>query len=117
VVVVNMSENNADKIMRDTFGNRMCYYHAHQADNIGMIVCMVVENTAGYKLMTGNDELSAPWYYAYFETYRDENGKLDMVAMNKAIEDSVNRRNEEIGINRKDMMNIIASSMRASNIR
>ena len=115
-MVVNMRENNADKTMRDTFGNRMCYYNAHHADNIGMIVCMVVEHTAGYRPMTGNHELSAPWYYAYFETYRDENGKLDMVAMNKVVEDSVNKRNEEIGISREDKNIIIASSMRVSDI-
>lgn len=112
----NMRENNADKTMRDTFGNRMCYYNAHESDDVGMIVCMVVENTAGYRPMTGNHELSAPWYYAYFKNYRDENGKLDMVAMNKVVEDSVNKRNEEIGISREDKNIIIASSMRVSDI-
>lgn len=113
-----MARNNAeDKVMRDTFGNRMCYYNAHEADERGMIVCMVVENTAGYRPMTGQGELAMPWYYAYFDDYRDEDGKLDMTAMNKAIGESVNRRNEDIGISRTDMMNIVASSMRVSNVR
>ena len=95
-----------DAVLRDTYGNRMCYYNAHHSDEHGIIVCMVTEN------MTGKGELSAPWYYAYFDTYKDENGKLDMTAMNKAIEDSVNKRNEEIGISKKDKMEIVMSSMR-----
>jgi hypothetical protein len=102
--------------MKDENGNRMCYYNAHEADEHGVIVCMVTENIAGYRRMIGKDELSAPWYYAYFDAYRDEDGKLDMTTMNKVIEDSVNRRNKKIGISRKDMMDIVTSSMRVSNI-
>ncbi len=97
--------------LRDRYGNRMCYYNAHESDEHGVIVCMVVENMRGYRPMIGNDPLQAPWYYAYFNTYKDEDGKLDMTAMNKAIEDSVNKRNEEIGISRKDKMEIVSSSM------
>ena len=118
IVATNMVRNNAeDKIMRDTFGNRMCYYNAHEADDNGMIVCMVVENTAGYRPMTGRDAMALPWYYAYFDDYKDEDGKLDMVAMNKAVEDSVDRRNKEIGISYSDMMDIVMSSMFVSNVR
>ena len=113
-----MAGNNADdKVIRDAFGNRMCYYNAHEADDYGVIVCMVVENTAGYRPMTGQGELAMPWYYADFDAYRNEDGKLDMVAMNEAIKKSVNRRNKEIGISYSDMMDIVTSSMRASNVR
>ena len=101
-----------DAVLRDRYGNRMCYVNLHEADEHGVIVCMVVENMRGYRPMTGKGELSAPWYYAYFDTYKDENGKLDTKAMNKAIEDSVNKRNEEIGISKKDKMEILMSSMR-----
>ena len=101
-----------DAVLRDRYGNRMCYANLHHSDEHGIIVCMVAENMRGYMPMTGKGELSAPWYYAYFDTYKDENGKLDMTAMNKAIEDSVNKRNEEIGISKKDRMDIMLSSMR-----
>ena len=101
-----------DSVLRDNYGNRMCYYNAHHSDERGIIVCMVTENMRGYMPMTGKGELSTPWYYAYFDTYKDENGKLDMTAMNKAIKESVIKRNEEIGISKKDMMEIVASSMR-----
>ena len=101
-----------DKIMRDRYGNRMCYVNVHEADEHGVIVCMVVENMRGYRPMTGKGELSAPWYYAYFDTYKDEDGKLDMTTMNKAIKESVNKRNEEIGISKQDRIDIMFSSMR-----
>ena len=66
-------KNKEDKIMRDTFGNRMCYYNALEADDNGMIVCMVVENTAGYRPMTGRDAREV--YDNEFEsTRRWENG-------------------------------------------
>ena len=118
IVATNMVRNNAeDKIMRDTFGNRMCYYNALEADDNGMIVCMVVENTAGYRPMTGRDAMALPWYYANYDDYKDENGKLDRVAFDKAVEDSVDRRNEDIGISRKDMRDIVMSSMFVSNVR
>ena len=41
-----------------------------------------------------------------------ENGKLDMTAMNKVIDESVIKRNKEIGISKKDRMDIMFSSMR-----
>ena len=105
------AEARKDAVLRDRYGNRMCYVNLHEADEHGVIVCMVVENMRGYRTMRGNDPLQAPWYYAHFDTYKDENGKLDMKAMNKAIEDSVNKRNEEIGISKKDRMDIMLSSI------
>ena len=102
--------------MKDENGNRMVAYNAYETDGNGVIWCMVVENEAGYRPMTGRDELAAPWYLASFENHADKDGKVNYKTLWENAERTVKSANERDGYSEKDVMLIVASSMRAQNI-
>ena len=64
--------------------------------------------------MTGSHPLQAPWYLAYFENHTGEDGKVDYTALWKNAEATVDSWNKDNGLTRKEAMDIVASSMRAS---
>ena len=100
--------------MKDENGNRMVAYNAQESDDNGIIWCMVSENVAGYRPMTGRDELAMPWYLSHLEHHTDEDGKVDWVAAHKRADETAAKYNESNGYTSKDTMEIVASSMRAS---
>ena len=93
--------------MKNRDGKRMVAYNAHMTDVVGVIWCEVEEDTAGYRPMTGSHPLQAPWYLG-------EDGKVDYTALWKNAEATVDRWNQDNGSTRKEAMDIVASSMRAS---
>ena len=94
-------------------GKRMVAWNGHISDDVGAIWCMVVEDRAGYKAMTGRDELAAPWYLARLDDHRDEDGKVDYAALWRAAQRTVDEWNEEHGYSRSEATEIVTSSMRA----
>tara|TARA_A100001391_G_scaffold198024_1_gene179120 strand:+ start:651 stop:977 length:327 start_codon:yes stop_codon:yes gene_type:complete len=94
-------------------GKRMVAWNGHISDDVGAIWCMVVEDEAGYRPMTGRDELAAPWYLARLDDHRDEDGKVDYAALWRAAQRTVDEWNEEHGYLRSEAMEIVTSSMRA----
>jgi hypothetical protein len=101
--------------MKDENGNRMVAYNAHETDDNGVIWCMVVENEAGYRPMTGRDELAAPWYLASFESHTDEGGKVNYKTLWENAEKTADFYNESNGYTRREALDIVSSSMRAQN--
>ena len=93
-------------------GKRMVAWNGHISDDVGAIWCMVVEDEAGYRPMTGRDELAAPWYLARLDDHRDEDGKVDYAALWEHAEKTVNSWNEEHGYSRLEALEVVASSMR-----
>ena len=102
--------------MKDENGNRMVAYNAYETDDNGVIWCMVVENEAGYRPMTGRGEGASPWYLASFENHTDEDGKVNYKTLWENAERTVKSVNEKDGYSEEDVMLIVASSMRAQNI-
>lgn len=94
-------------------GKRMVAWNGHISDDVGAIWCMVVEDEAGYRPMTGRDELAAPWYLARLDDHRDEDGKVDYAALWRAAQRTVDEWNEEHGYSRSEATEIVTSSMRA----
>jgi len=101
-----------DKQMKDRYGKRMVAYNAHITDDNGVIWCMVVEDERGYRPMTGRDELTAPWYLARLEDHTDEDGKVDYPALWKAANEVAEEYNWENGYTPKEVLEVVASSMR-----
>ena len=100
--------------MKDENGNRMVAYDALITDEYGVIWCMITENIAGYQSMAGDpDKLQAPWYLACFEHHKREDGSIDYGAAHKRAKEIANQWNAENGFTEKDVMEIVASSMRA----
>jgi len=93
-------------------GKRMVAYNAHMTDEHGVIWCMVVEDEAGYRPMTGSDPLAAPWYLARLENHTDEDGKVDYKALNENAEKTADSYNEKNGYTREEVLEIVSSSMR-----
>ena len=91
---------------------RMVAWNAHTTDDVGVIWCMVIEDEAGYRPMTGRGELSSAWYLARLADHTDEDGKVNYTSLWAAAEEVVDAYNEEQGISRKEAMEIVASSMR-----
>ena len=94
-------------------GKRMVAWNGHVSDDVGAVWCMVVEDEAGYRPMTGRDELAAPWYLARLDDHRDEDGKVDYAALWRAAQRTVDEWNEEHGYSRSEATEIVTSSMRA----
>ena len=92
-------------------------YNAHMVDEYGVIWCEVIEDESGYRPMTGNDPLATPLYLASKANHTDEDGNVDYTALWKNAEDTVNKINEERGDTRKEVMELVTSSMRVSRIR
>lgn len=68
------------------------YYPPH-----GYIPALVTENEAGYQLMSGKDEHTAPWYWGpSLELARETANKLNM---------------ERWGITEEEALKIVSSSM------
>lgn len=105
--------------MRDTDGKRMVAYNCDVADATGIIHCIVKEDEAGYRPMTGkrDDPLAAPWYFARWDNHLNENGTTNHAAARTAAEKLVDKLNEEHGYSKRDVLDIVASSMRAQNQR
>ena len=94
-------------------GKRMVAGNGHISDEEGVVWCTVVEDEAGYRPMTGNDELAAPWYLARLDDHRDEDGKVDYKALWLNAEQTADSYNEEQGYSRSEAAEIVTSSMRA----
>lgn len=94
---------------------RMIAYNAHMTDDEGVIWCMVVENEAGYRPMTGSDPLQAPWYLARLDNHRDEDGKVNFTTLWENAKETVDSWNKDQGYSSRDVMQILASSHRAQN--
>jgi len=105
-----------DKQLRDENGKRMVAYNAHMTDEHGVIWCMVSEDTAGYRPMTGKDELSVPWYLARLSDHTDEEGKVDYSALWKSADTVADAFNWDNGYTPKEVMLVVSSSMRAQNL-
>jgi len=103
--------------MRDTDGKRMVAYNCDVADATGIIHCIVKEDEAGYRPMTGTDPMQMPWYFAHFDNHLNEDGTVNHAAARTAAEKLVDKLNEEHGYSKRDVMDIVASSMRAQNQR
>jgi len=103
--------------MRDTDGKRMVAYNCDVADATGIIHCMVKEDEAGYRPMTGTDPMQMPWYFARWDNHLNENGTTNHAAARKAAEKVVDKLNERDGYSKRDVMDVDASSMRAQNQR
>lgn len=104
--------------MRDTDGKRMVAYNCDVADATGIIYCMVKEDEAGYRPMTGTDPMQMPWYFAHYDNHRCEvTGEIDHTAAREAAMKLVDKVNEEHGYSKRDVMDVVASSMRAQNQR
>ena len=94
-------------------GNRRVVYNAHMVDEYGVIWCEVEEDTAGFYPMTGRDPLAMPWYLASKSNHTDEDGKVDYEALWENAERTVDKINEERGYTKREVMDIVTSSMRA----
>tara|TARA_R100001443_G_scaffold21560_1_gene33821 strand:- start:378 stop:722 length:345 start_codon:yes stop_codon:yes gene_type:complete len=105
-----------DKQLRDENGKRMVAYNAHMTDERGVIWCMVSEDTAGYRPMTGKDELSMPWYLARLSDHTDENGKVDYTALWKSADKVASDWNWDNGYTPSEALRIVGSSMRVQNM-
>ncbi len=97
-------------------GKRMVAYNAYMTDDEGVIWCMVVEDEAGFRPMTGRDELAAPWYLARLDNHRDEDGKVNYAALWLNAEQTADKYNEENGYSRSEALEIAASSMKAQRL-
>lgn len=111
--------NIIDRIEREAKENkinkrdkRMVAWNAHTTDDVGVIWCMVIEDEAGYRPMTGRGELSSPWYLARLANHTDEDGKVNYTSLWAAAEKVVDIYNEGQGISREEAVEIVASSMR-----
>ena len=94
---------------------RWIAYNGQITNEHGVIWCIVKENKPGYHPMTGNpNKLQAPWYLAMFEHFTDEEGKIDMVAANASADKLARKWNNENGYSDEDIMQIMASSIRAT---
>jgi len=94
---------------------RMVAYNAYMTDDEGVIWCMVVEDEAGYRPMTGSDPLQAPWYLARLNNHRNEDGSVNHVTLMESAQEIVDSWNEDRGYSPTDVMEIVASSHRAQN--
>ena len=93
---------------------RWIAYNGQITNEHGVIWCIVKENKPGYYPMTGNpSKLQSPWYLAMFEHFTDEEGKIDMVAANASADKLARKWNNENGYSDEDIMQIMASSIRA----
>ena len=101
-----------DRQIRDENGKRMVAWNAHMTDEHGVIWCMVSENEMGYRPMTGRGPLAAPWYLARLEHHTDEDGMVDYPALWKAADKVAKEYNWENGYTPREVMEIVASSMR-----
>jgi len=100
--------------MKDENGNRIVAYDALLTDEYGIIWCMITENIAGYQSMAGDPtKLQAPWYLACFEHHKKEDGSIDYSAAHDRAKKIANKWNAENGFTRENVMDIVASSMRA----
>ena len=102
-----------DKQLRDENGKRMVAFDAHVTDARGVIWCMVSEDTAGYRPMTGRDELSMPWYLAYFTDHTREDGTIDYHSAHMAAHKLADNWNWDNGYTPKEVMLVVSSSMRS----
>tara|TARA_R110001606_G_scaffold390971_1_gene558349 strand:+ start:853 stop:1170 length:318 start_codon:yes stop_codon:yes gene_type:complete len=103
--------------MRDTDGKRMVAYNCDVTDATGIIHCIVKEDEAGYRPMTGTDPMQMPWYFARWDNHLNENGTTNHAAARAAAEKVVDKLNERDGYSKRDVMDVVASSMRAQNQR
>lgn len=79
-------------------GKRMCYMiQVGQFDANGYIPSLVVEGEAGHSPLTGREAYSRPWYFG--KTYEE-------------AEETCRKINEEMGLSRRDVIEIVMSSMR-----
>lgn len=90
--------------------NRMVAWNGEITNEHGFIWCMVEENTPGYRRMTGSNPLQAPWYLAEFNHHEN-----DFIKTRDAAEKTAASWNKERGYSKRDVMEIVASSMRLSN--
>ena len=107
-------EERLEKQMKNAEGKRIVAYNAHVSDDVGIIWCTVVEDEAGYYPMTGRDELAAPWYLARFEHHKKEDGSIDYKAAEERAEEVADSYNWDNGFTRREVMDVVTSSMRAS---
>ena len=92
----------------------MVAYNAQMTDAFGYVWCMVVEDEAGYRPMTGSDPLQSAWYLSYFSDFVDEKtGEIDYTAAMDRADDVADSWNQEQGYTPKEVKEIVASSMRA----
>jgi len=111
---MNMNEEERlGKQMKDENGKRMVAYNAQMTDAFGYVWCMVVEDEAGYRPMTGSDPLQSAWYLSHFSDFTDKNGEVDYTAAMNRADDTADSYNWEHGYTPKEVMEIVASSMRA----
>ena len=84
---------------------RMAMKCLHEADKIDeeyhYIPCAVYEDEAGYRTMRGNGEYALPWYWG---------------TSHEACQKHCDDYNRKLGLNEKDVMEIVTSSIRASNL-
>jgi hypothetical protein len=93
---------------------RTVAWNPHSHDEVGVVWCCVTEDKPGYMPMTGRGEGSSPWYLAKLENHTDENGKVDYPALWENAEKTCDSYNEQrLGLTRKEVTEIVASSMRA----
>ena len=112
-----LEEKRLERQLRNGDGKRMVAWNAYLVDDIGVIWCMVHEDDAGYKPMTGKGLLSSPWYLAYKSNHTDEDGKVDYKSMFEAAEKLVDKVNWDNGYTKKEVGEVVASSIRASNLK
>ena len=79
-------------------GKRAVYTWAGEQDENGCIPSMVIEHESGHRPMSG-DETQLPWYW----------GKTG-----EECQQICNEKNEEMGFTKKEVMEIIATTMRYS---
>lgn len=106
-------EERQTKQMKNEQGKRMVAYNAQMTDAVGYVWCMVVEDEAGYRPMTGSDPLQSAWYLSHFSDFTDKNGEVDYTAAMNRADDIADSWNWEQGYTPKEVMEIVASSMRA----
>ena len=94
---------------------RWIAYNGRITNEHGVIWCIVKENKPGYYPMMGNPgKLQAPWYLAMFEHFTDEKGEIDHRAANESADELARRWSHEQGYSDEDIMEIMASSIRAT---
>ena len=94
---------------------RWIAWNGHVSNEHGIIWCIVKENKPGFYPMMGNPgKLQAPWYLAMFEHFTNEKGEIDMVLANERADKLARKWNHENGFSDEDIMEIMASSIRAT---
>jgi len=94
---------------------RWIAWNGHVSNEHGIIWCIIKENKPGYYPMMGNPgKLQAPWYLAMFEHFTNEKGEIDMVLANERADKLARKWNHENGFSDEDIMQIMASSIRAT---